>query len=80
MKQAKMTPEDYRSTIEYWQKRKARARKQIRDVALIGCPIFMTCSEELNRGLMEKKKETMMAAKREIQFVDANIAKLKKVI
>jgi hypothetical protein len=80
MKQPKMSPEDARKAIKYWQYRKAKARKEIKGVALIGCPMFMTCSDELNKGFMEKKKEKLAWANREIKFADENIKKLKGVV
>jgi hypothetical protein len=80
MKQLKMTPEEKAMAMKYWQYRKAKARNEIKGVALIGCPMFMTCSEELNKGLMEKKKEMLKWAKREIKFADENIKKLKSVM
>jgi hypothetical protein len=75
-----MTPEEKKRAIEYWQYRKAKARKKIKDVALIGCPIFMTCSEEINKAMMEKKKETLKEWTNELRFVESNIKKIKEMI
>lgn len=68
------------SAIKYWQKRRAKARKVIRQNALVGCSIFQTCVPEMNKSFEKKAKEKIEWANREIKFADKNIKKLKKVI
>lgn len=75
----KFTPEDFKRNFAYWNSRKAKARKEIRKVALVGCPIFMTCSPEMNKAMESKAKEKLEWAKDEIKFADNQIKDLKRL-
>lgn len=75
-----MTPEENKTAIKYWQYRKAKARKIIKQNALVGCSMFQTCVPEMNKSFEKNAKEKIEWANREIKFADKNIKKLKKVV
>ena len=76
----KLTDEERKAAIKYWQYRKAKARKQIAGSVGAFIPMFMTCDPLMNKGIQEKAKEKIKWARAEIKFAEQNIKKLKKVI
>jgi hypothetical protein len=75
----KMTEEDFKRNIKFWQSRKAKARKVIRQNIGVGLPIFQTCVPEFNKAFEKKSKDKIEWANDEIRFPDKNINYLKKM-